>query len=140
MKKLMWALFLFLGSSAFKGSSANAGNYMELTGLKVSLMYVRSIKTFRLLFMSLFSMGMCLIFLLIGLIVLHISLFLYTPWSMGTKMLIGLSCASVYLIATVVMISQTFASDKWLKIFNAEGLINQLNKEIVPKEDAKPIE
>ena len=119
MNKTIWAFLLLLVSSAFKGFKTNQGNNMDLARLKVSLMYVRSVKTFRLLFMSLLSMGVCLIFLLVGLVLFHVSLFLYTPWSTGTKMLVGLSCSLVYLLAALAMFSQIFASDKWLKIFHA---------------------
>src|SRR5579872_1429234 len=100
MRKTLWTLFLLWASSAIKALQADQGGHMELTRLKMSLMYVRSIKTVRLLFMSLLSMGVCLVFLFVGLILFHISLFLYAPWSMGTKMLVGLLCSAVYLLAT----------------------------------------
>jgi len=134
MKKTLWTLFLLWASSAMKGLQTNQGGQMEITRLKMSLLYVQSIKTFRLLFLSLFGMGTCLVLLFLGLLLFHISLFLYTPWSMYTKLTVGLCCSIVYLSGTVIMLSQIFASDKWLKIFHAETLLDQWNKEAPSKE------
>ena len=129
MRKALWTLLALGASSLVKQIRTNPGNHMELARLKLSLLYLRSIKTFRLLFMSLLSMGVCLTFLLVGLILLHATLFLYAPWSIETKMLVGLTGSVAYLVAAFVMVSKTFASDKWLKTFHADTLTNKLNTE-----------
>ena len=121
MKKTLGALVMFWLSSMLKGLQANGG-HMELTRLKMSVMYVRSIKTFRLLFMSLLGIGLSLMFLFIGLIVFHISLFLYAPWTMEIKMVVGLVFSAVYLLASLSLFSQIFAPEKWLEIFNANDI------------------
>jgi hypothetical protein len=140
MKKLLGTFLFVLASSALKGLRANPAAHMELTKLKMSLLYVKSIKTFRLLFMSLLSMGVCLVFLLMGLILFHASVFLYAPWSMGTKMFVGLGFSLAYLLGTAFIFAQVFASDKWLKIFHAEAMIDHLHKEASPKEETNPVE
>jgi pilus assembly protein TadC len=129
MKKTFWTLLLLWASSAIKGFQAHQGDHMELTRLKVSLMYVRTIKTLRLLFMSLFSMGVCLVLLLVGLVLFYVSLFLYAPWSMETKMLVGFLSSAIYLLASFVLFSKIFAADKWLAIFHAESIIDRLKHE-----------
>ena len=129
MKKTLWALFLLWASSAVKGLQATQGDHMELTRLKMSLMYVRSIKTFRLLFVSLLGMGVCLILLLAGIILFYVSVFLYAPWSVETKMWIGLLSSIICLWASVSVFSRIFAADKWLEIFHAKGIMAYLNKE-----------
>jgi hypothetical protein len=129
MKKTLWTLFLLWATSAIKGLKANQGDHMEITRLKMSLLYVRTIKTFRLLFMSLLSMGVCLVLLLAGIILLHISLFLYAPWSAETKMLVGIWSSVIYLLVSFALFSRIFAADKWLEIFHAEGIMEQLKKQ-----------
>jgi hypothetical protein len=129
MKKSTWAFLGLLSSSIFKGLKADHTGQLELTKLRLALMYIRSVKTFRLLFISLFGMGVCLVLLLAGLILFHVTLFLYAPWDGATKMMVGLLGSVVYLSATAVMLSQIFSSDKWLKIFNAETIIDHLRKE-----------
>jgi hypothetical protein len=128
MRKTIWTLLLLWASSAVKGLQTSQGGQMEVTRLKMSLMYLRAIKTFRLLFMSLLGMGFCLVLLLMGLIIFHVSLFLYSPWSIETKMLVGFLSSAVYLLATIVLFSKIFAADKWLEIFHAEGILDQLNR------------
>jgi hypothetical protein len=140
MKKALWTLFLLWASSAVKGLQASQGGHMELTRLKISLIYVRSIKTFRMLFMSLLGMGVCLVFLFLGLILLHVSLFLYAPWGMEIKMLVGLLCSAVYLLAASAIFSSIFASDKWLNIFHADAIMDHLRKEAIPKDTINPAE
>jgi hypothetical protein len=127
MRKTLWTLLLLWASSAVKGLQASQGNHMELTRLKMSLLYVRTVRTLRLLFMSLLSMGICLILLLAGLILFYVSLFLYAPWSAETKMLVGFFSSAIYLLGSFALFSKIFASDKWLEIFNAEGIIAHLN-------------
>jgi hypothetical protein len=138
MRKTLWTLLLLWGSSALKGLQTSNSGHMELTRLKMSLMYVRSIKTFRLLFISLLGIGVCLVFLFVGLILFHVSLFLYAPWSMETKMLLGLFCSVVYLMATFIMFSRIFASDKWLNIFHADTIMDHLREEALQKDSIEP--
>jgi type VI protein secretion system component VasK len=142
MKKTLWTLFLLWASSAVKRLQMNPGDHIELTRLKMSLMYVRCIKTFRLLFMSLLGMGICLVFLLVGLIVFHITLFLYAPWSAETKLIVGLLSSAIYLLATIALFSKVFAADKWLEIFHAEDIMARLKQEdpYLHKESKEPTE
>ncbi len=137
MRKILWTSILLWFSSGLKGLQAYNGGHMELTRLKIALMYVRSVKTFRLLFMSLLSIGVCLVFLLVGLVLFHVSLFLYAPWSMATKMLVGLFFSLAYLMATFVIFTQIFSSDKWLKIFNADAIMENLHEEVAQKDSVK---
>jgi len=139
VKKTVWPFLLLMLSSAFKGLRANSTD-LELTKLKFFLTYVRLVKTLRLLFMSLLSMGVCLVFLLTAIILLHVSLFLYAPWDRETKMVVGLTCSIFYLLATLVVFYQAFASDKWLRIFHADGIMNHLHKEVGQKDMTNPDE
>jgi len=118
MKKALWSFLMLWASSAMKGLQSNPGGHLELTRLKMALMYVRGIKTFRLLFMSLLGMGFCMVLLFTGLILFHATLFLYSPWSMETKMLVGFLCSAVYLLLTLTLFYKIFSQDKWLKIFH----------------------
>jgi hypothetical protein len=135
LRKTLWTFLLLGATSAIKGLQFNQGGRMELTRLKMSLVYVRAIKTFRLLFMSLLGMGVCIVFLFMGLALFHASLFLYSPWSMQTKMIIGFLFSAVYLLMTLTLLYKIFAQDIWLKIFNAENILDQIKGEIGPAEE-----
>lgn len=130
MKNTLWAFFLFLASTAFKGGwQLNRLDHVKMAKIKMSLVYLRCIKTSRLLFLGVLNMGICLVFILTGLVLLHLSLFLYAPWSAATKMLVGILCSLAYLAAALIMISQIFVPDKWLKIFHADTLAERLHQE-----------
>ncbi|MDE2223284.1 MAG: hypothetical protein KGK03_09485 [Candidatus Omnitrophica bacterium] len=134
MKRSLWTLLLLLMSWWLKGLQGSNRGYVHLAKLKMSLIYVRFIKTFRLLFLSLLGLGVGIILLLAGLVLLHVSLFLYAPWSTETKLAVGLLCAAAYLIATLVLFYQIFSSDKWLKIFHVDAIMDHLRKEDYLKE------
>jgi len=135
MRKALWTFLLLGASSAVKGLQASQGGHVELARLKMSLMYVRSIKTFRLLFMSLLGMGFCMVLLFMGLVLFHATLFLYSPWSVETKMLVGFFCSAVYLLMTLTLFYKIFAQDKWLRIFHAESVVEQIKKGAGPTQE-----
>src|SRR4051812_31997558 len=116
MKKILVSVLLFLFSGAVKRA---ASNYEEDTArVKMSVMYLKLIKTCRLLFISLLGIGICLNLGLVGLVLLHATLFLYTPLSTTTQMIIGFGSAALYIGAAAFAFSRLFAQDEWLKMFH----------------------
>ena len=128
MRKTLLSLLVNLISNPLKGVNAYRQNSMDLAKIKMSLLYIKGIETSRLLFVSLLSVGVCLIFFITGLVLFHATLFLYTPWDMVTKMYIGFSFAMIYLLVSVIAFSYIFSQAKWLKMFHAEGIVDNLIK------------
>jgi hypothetical protein len=126
MRKNVMTLFLLLASSFVKGLAPYRKNSMDLVKLKASLFYIKSIKTSRLLFMSLLGVGVCLIFLFGGLILFHATLFLYAPWSAQTKLAVGLVFSAIYLAVTIAAFFYVFSPNQWLRIFHVDQLIEDL--------------
>jgi hypothetical protein len=139
MKKPVGAVLALLASSIFRRLIAGPSLRLETAKLKLSLMYVKSIKTFRLLFLSLLSIGICLVLLLTGLVLFHVSLFLYAPWSPLTKMLVGLLCSVLYITVAVLFIYQIFDADNWMKIFHADGITDHLHHDSPRKDNERPV-
>jgi hypothetical protein len=106
------------------GSLLPKEHTMDLIRLKGYLMYVKGVKTFRLLFMSLLVMGVCQFLLLGSLVLFHATLFLYGPWSQETKMIIGFSFSAVYLLIAVVILGNLISERRWLHIFHADNLLD----------------
>lgn len=102
---------------------------LELAKLKISLVYLKSIKTFRVLFMSLFAIGTCIVLMTIGIILFHIILLVYFPWSIQTKVVVSLGFVVAYFIAVIFICAQLFLESKWLRIFHAEALAQSLMRE-----------
>ena len=104
MRKALWTLLLLWGSSTFKGLQTSQNGHMELTRLKISLMYVRSIKTFRLLFSEPFGHWCMPRFFIRRPYSFSRFFVLICPMEYGkTKMLLGLFCSVVYLMVTLVI-------------------------------------
>lgn len=130
--------FLFkLFSTPLEGIRAYRKHTMDLARLKMSLLYLKSIEVFRLLFISLLSVGVCLFFLVGGLVLFHAVLFLYAPWDATTKMLVGFSLSFIYLGISVGAFMYIFSQAKWLKIFYADDIINNLMMDDAEKEEDK---
>ena len=125
MRKILMNALLFL-SGTYKGFTAYPRAYLNLARLKISLMYLRSVDTFRLLFISLVGVGICLIFFLSGLILFNVTLFLYAPWSNEIKMYVGFVLAAVYFLIAGTAFLYIFSHAKWLKMFHADNILGQL--------------
>ncbi len=121
----MTSLFLFV-SNLIRGFNPYRKASVDLTKLKISIWYLRSIKALRLLFFSFWGAGLCLIFLLAGLILFHLAIVLYAPWEPQVKMVVTFAAAAIYILGGVGLFSYIFAEDKWLKMFNAQGLMDEL--------------
>ena len=126
MKKILLPLFIALFSAGVKGFSPYNRSATELARLKMSLMYLKGVETFRLLFINLLGVGVCLIFLISGLLLVPSLLLFYAPWPNEVKMYVGFGCAMMYLLISVGIFSYLFSQSKWLEIFHASGIANQL--------------
>jgi hypothetical protein len=129
MRRNFMTSVLFLGAMALKGLNAKKETYQDIARLKMSLMYVKSVETFRLLFVSLLGVGLCLTLLSTAIVLFHITSFLYAPWTDETKMWFGFAFSGFYLLAAVLIFNAIFAQAKWLKIFHADGIKKQLAEE-----------
>jgi len=119
--------FLLIALKAIRGTPrAYHRSFMDLARLKASLMYVKSIETFRLLFVSFLGVGISLVFLLSGLALFHTALFLYTPWTAGVKLWVGLFFALGYLLIALKAFSYIFSESQWLKIFHAADVMDDI--------------
>ncbi len=129
MKKILMTGLLFLASNWFKRFSPYPHATMELTKLKIAMGYLQTIRTLRLLSISFLGAGICLVLLLSGIILFHLAIFFYTPWSLEIKMAITLGCAGFYILSAAGVFIYIFSEDRWMKIFNADKMIDVLSPE-----------
>jgi hypothetical protein len=115
-------------------SMPNPRNALDLAQLKMSFLYIKSVKTFRLLFVSLLGIGICLVFLSASLMVFHVSLFL-SPLSEVAKMWIGFGCAAVYFGIAFEIFSRIFSQRRWMKIFHIDEESQERQEAEVQKEE-----
>lgn len=132
MKNKIMTLVLFLLTNVAQRFAVHQGDYKEIAQLKLSLLYLKIIKTSRLLFITSLGIGVSLIFLLTSLVLFHATFFIYAPCSMETKMWVGFISAAVYLCIAAFVFTWVFAEEKWLKIFNAQKMLNE--PDVVPEQ------
>lgn len=110
---------------------------IDLLHLNMSLLYLKTIETSRLLFVSLLEIGISLVFLMAGLILFHTVLFLYAPWNPIVKFYVGIFFAAMYLFISGVIFFYIFSQSKWLMIFHAETLLDELAKKSADEDTFK---
>ena len=126
MKNILMSSLTFLFSRFMNSSTSNGST--EITKLKITKLYVKSIESLRLLFITLFGMGVCLVFLLSAIVIFHVVIFMYMPWEVQTKIIVSLSFASLYFIIATVSLVCVFSQVNWIKMFHAEKI---LEKELI---------
>ena len=133
MGKNMFKLILLIlsGASQRIGRTFNANrmNYAEVAHLKMAMLYLKTIKTCRFLFLSFLGIGVCLVFLLTSLVLFNVSLFMYAPYTDSAKMWLGFCFAAVYLSIAGVAFTYVFSQSKWVEIFNAGNILDKLDAE-----------
>jgi hypothetical protein len=110
-------------------NSSASNQSTEITKLKITKLYVKSIESLRLLFITLFGMGVCLVFLLSAIVVFHVVIFMYMPWDVQTKIIVSLLFAGLYFIIATVSLICVFSQVNWIKMFHAEKILEQLNEQ-----------
>ena len=128
MKKILKSLLLGLLLRPRQGFNSFQRSTMDLAKLKMSLLYLKSIETSRLLFASLLGIGICLVLLMSSVFLFHASIFLYSSWSAAAKMWFGIFFAVLYMALAAAGFIYIFSQAKWLKIFHAGNIADDLNK------------
>ncbi len=135
MKKILTTLFLIFFSGKLKGVMPYRKTYMDLIRLRTSFLYLKGVESCRLLCISLLCMGVCLMLFILSLILFHVVLFLYTPWSNETKMFVGLLFATIYFLIAVAAFFFISSKKEWAKIFHVDSVMDHLVRKASLKEE-----
>ncbi len=122
-KQLLTTAFFLL--SAFSKMRART-SLKDIAGLRMKLLYLKLIKTSRMLFISFLGVGLCLLFLCAGLVLAHVVFFAYMPWSNEAKIWVGFAMSAIYVGAAAWIFSYVFDQHKWIAMFQANGLLDNI--------------
>ena len=136
MNKIFLTSLALWAANIFKGLNQSPTSSININRLKMSLAYVKGIKTFRLMFISFLGVCVLLIFLLAGLILFNVTLFAYTSFIIQTKMVIGFSLTFLYLFISGWLFYYLFKQETWMSMFHTEEIM----KEIAGKVNAEQVE
>ncbi len=129
---IMTTIFHFF-SKFIKGVSPTEEPKIDVNKLRLAKGYLMGIKIFRLLYMSFWGSSLSLVFLLTGLVLIHLTILIYVPWDAGVKTAFTLISGGLYISIAAFMFSYTFAEERWLKIFNAAKVVSELTE--TPRKD-----
>lgn len=101
---------------------------MEANRQKVFVLYLKAVRSFRMVFLSAAAVAVAVVLLISSLVLAHVVIFAYSPWTPMTKMVVGLSAAFVYLLIAGGIFYVVFSEKRWLKIFNAHRLEGHLSQ------------
>ena len=124
MKKILMTFLIGLVSLGMRGINplgVHKDAAVEMARLKMSLVYLKSVHTFRRLLLSLLGVGVCLIFLTSGFLIFHLALFNYAPWTNTTKLMVGIFLSVFYFVVTALLAKFIFSEAQWLETFNVNG-------------------
>ncbi|MBI4372280.1 MAG: hypothetical protein HY585_00965 [Candidatus Omnitrophica bacterium] len=108
-----WAVLSLLGlSSLIKKSSGLA---FDLVKIKSSLFYLETVQAVRQFFIALFQVVGTMMILSLGVVSLHVGIFIFLPWSGHTKAFIALILGGVYLATATAVLFYLFSGGRWLK-------------------------
>ena len=128
MNKILMGVLVSLFAGFMKKSSSDQQAYKDIALLKMTVLYLKSVETFRLVCISVLCISSCVIFFITSIVLFHTSLFLYAPWRAEDKMLFGFLSAAFYLLTAVAVCFYIFNPERWLKIFHAHRIVDQLSR------------
>ena len=127
MRKDLWSLALvFLSGMVQRLVLGQRQGYKNVAQLRIRLLYLRTIKTCRLLFLNFLGVGMCLVFLLSSILIFNAAFFFYAPYDPQTKMWVGFCLAAVYFLMAAGVFYSMFTEEKWLRMFHAHGIFEDM--------------
>lgn len=103
---------------------------IQLLKIEAAKAYLHGVKMARLSAVGLICMGLTIGLIFLGLILLHISLFILLPWSLETKAVLGAFLGIAYLITGGFILRAAMDERTWM---NKSGASEFLNKALHSK-------
>ncbi len=105
----------------------------SLMKIKAARMYVQGVEKTRILCVGLFLLMCSLILLVSGLVLLHIGIFAYSPWSFETKLIMALVLGVVELFIAGSLLIYLFKEETWARFAEISKVM-----ECAMEDDLKP--
>lgn len=112
MKILFWLFELLLSmSSSFKNALSG------IAEKKIARIYLSGINILKAAFINLFILSLSLFLVLAGLILLPVSVVIFSSWDNSTKILVGIIIAVIYIAAGFLISLWMFEETRWNRRF-----------------------
>lgn len=104
-------------------------NYRHLSiqylKIEAAKSYLRGVRMARLSTVALMRMGFCIGLICIGVLLLHVGLFLVLPWSLTVKAVLGILLGLGYVITGGVVLCITLDEKRWMEKSGATAMLEE---------------
>jgi len=83
--------------------------------IKAARMYVQGIQKTRILFLGLFLLMCALVLLISGLVLIHVGIFTYSPWSLNTKWIMAFVLGVIEFSIAAALSACLFSEKTWAR-------------------------
>ncbi len=88
---------------------------VRLGKIQAAVAYVKGVRAARLGIMALVGLVVCSMVLFLGLLLLHVALFICLPWEIKVKLLVMAILGLIYVIAAVVIMVALLSQKRWMR-------------------------
>ena len=127
MIRMILTTFFQVLSGLMGGFGPRRKKSAELIKLRLSILYLKCIKTARLLVINVVGFMVCMVLFIAGIILFHLAILLCSPWSAEFKMKFTFLCAAVYIVVSGAIIRLIISEENWLKIFHAHTVLKEVH-------------
>ena len=101
----------------------------KMVKLQMAAGYVKTIKVFRKIQMSLFAMLFCMIFFISGITIIHITILFFAPWTEITRIILTVIFGCIYIFLGVGLFIFLISEKNIIQLFRVDELIEHLTKD-----------
>ena len=96
---------------------------MQLLKIEAAKAYLHGVKAARLSALGLMWMGLVIGLICIGLVLLHIGLFILLPWTIETKAILGMVLGAVYVVGGGLLLREAMDEKRWMEKSGATKML-----------------
>lgn len=99
---------------------------IEIVKVEVAIALIKAIASTRQVLMLLSVWIFLLTLIAVGLAMIPVALCVFTSWAPGTKLLVALGFAVIYIAVPLALLSSLMSERRWMKLFQADELVEKI--------------
>ena len=96
---------------------------MQLAKIRGSMVYLKVIKAFREMTFNMIAMAACLMLAASSLVIFHVMVLLYAPYSLTARIWFTSVAFVIYLSLSLITFFRLYSERRWLKAFKGDDLL-----------------
>ncbi|MEI8138983.1 MAG: hypothetical protein WCI03_03855 [bacterium] len=96
---------------------------LQLLKIEAAKAYLQGVKAARMSAIGLMGMGLVIGLICMGLVLIHVGLFLLLPWTVETKAVLGISLGLIYVIGGGLLLRAAMNEKTWMEKSGATKML-----------------